>query len=142
MKRLLSSSLLLVSVALTGCALFTIGGAPSKPVIERSQRSSVGVVYLFKAELDSGNADAATDLLAHPSGRKLLAMEKYELKEEVRRLQRLMANKEVTSTKTDTLSAVAHNVSVQIDYIRTMTFGTTRLNDAWFITRWPTIAAQ
>lgn len=142
MKPILRSALFLSSMSFVGCALFTIGGSPAKPVIERSQRSSVGVVYLFKAELDSGNADAATDLLAHPSGRMLLAMERYDLTEDVRRLQRLMANKEITSTKTDTLSAVAHNVSVQIDYIRTMTFGTTRLKDAWFITRWPTISAQ
>jgi hypothetical protein len=142
MKHTTIVTLFLTTASLVGCELFVVGGSKAKPQIERSQRSSVGVVYLFKAELDSGNADAATELLAHASGRKLLAMEKYELKDEVRRLQRLMASKEITSTKTDTLSAVAHNVSVQIDYIRTMSFGTTRLNDQWFITRWPTIAAQ
>ncbi|CAN5410307.1 hypothetical protein BH10BAC6_BH10BAC6_03860 [soil metagenome] len=142
MKRTTCITLFLATVSITGCELFVVGGSKVKPQIERSQRSSVGVVYLFKSELDSGNVEAATELLAHASGRKLLAMEKYELKDEVRRLQRLMSSKEVTSTKTDTLSAVAHNVSVQIDYIRTMSFGTTRLNDSWFITKWPTIAAQ
>jgi len=142
MKRTTFITLFLATVSLAGCELFVVGGSKAKPQIERSQQSSAGVVYLFKAELDSGNAEAATELLAHTSGRKLLAMEKYELKDEVRRLQRLMSSKEITSTKTDTLSAVAHNVSVQIDYIRTMSFGTTRLNNSWFITRWPTIAAQ
>lgn len=142
MKRTTAIACVVLSTTLAGCDLFVIGGSKSAPVIERSQRSSVAVVYLFKAELDSGHADAATDLMAHPSGRPLLAMEKYELKDEVARVQRLMAKKEITATKTDTLSASAHNVSVTIDYIRTMSFSTARIQNAWYITRLSTSAAQ
>ncbi len=85
-------TLVIVSfLAVAGCEVFTVG-SKRPPVQEINQRSAVGAVYLFKSELDSNNAPAATEVLARPNGRQLLAIEKYELYDEMNRLGRLIAH--------------------------------------------------
>lgn len=120
----------------TGCELFVVGSAQRRQrQIERSQRTAPGVVHLFKAELDSGNTTAATELLRNPSGGALLAIEKFELADDLVRWKTVMAGKAVTETTVDTVSAAAHNVRIAVDYIRVMQFTTIRSNDLWWITR-------
>ncbi|MFN6136477.1 MAG: hypothetical protein ACK475_09450, partial [Bacteroidota bacterium] len=58
----------LFAATVAGCELFVIGSTQRRaPVIERSQRSSAGVVHVFKAEIDSGNTTAATELMVGPT---------------------------------------------------------------------------
>ena len=138
MMRPLSATLVLGTltwIALSGCELVVIGGKIRQPVIEVSQRSSPGVVYLFKAELDSNNTAAATELVIHPSGRKLLAVEKYDLRDELARWRRLLLDKPITAVAVDTVDAVTHDVEATFDRIRRVQFATKRVQDSWFITR-------
>ena len=119
-----------------GCELFVVGSAQRRQrQIERSQRTAPGVVHLFKAELDSGNTTAATELLRNASGGALLAIEKFELADDLVRWKTVMAGKAITETSVDTVSATAHNVRIAGDDIRVMQFTTIRSKDLWWITR-------
>lgn len=126
-------TLVIVSfIALAGCEVFTVGS--KRPAVQEiNQRSAVGAVYLFKSELDSNNAPAATEVLARPNGRQLLAIEKYELYDEMNRLGRLIAKKPITLTRTDTISTTLQNVKLEFDYQKKMTFTTQKIADSWFI---------
>ena len=133
MQRLLT--LLAVAAMMTGCELFVIGGGgPKTPVIERNQQSALGVVYLWKAELDSSNLTAVTELMRHPTGREFLALERYELADDLDRWKVIMGNKPITSTAVDTLSSNSHMVRAKVDYIRDVTFQTIRQDDEWYVT--------
>lgn len=132
----------LLSVALSGCALFVIGDAKRDMQTERSQRSSMGVVYLFKEALDSTNVLAATDLMVHSSGRRLLAVERYEINDDVERWRRMMSGKPITEMRADTLSATNHRVHVTMDYIKHFVFSTVRLDDMWYVSSVQPASAQ
>lgn len=119
-----------------GCELFVLGTsqqAPSK--IERSQRSSISVIQLWCDELDSASTAAATEVMLHPSGRSLLAVEKHEMADDIARWKRRIRGKSITSYTTDTTSATTHTVDVTFDYIRTIRFFTLSRDDRWFITK-------
>jgi len=123
-------------LAITSCELFTIGGGSRGPVqIERSQRSSAGVAHLITAEIDSGNTVAATELMVHSSGRQLLAVEKFELADEIQRWETIMAGKPISSTVVDTISDSTHKVRITLDYVRTMQFYTLRKGSLWWVTK-------
>lgn len=134
--RLAIGIVCLFALVATGCELFVIGGAQRRQrQIERSQRSAPGVVHLFKSELDSGNATAATELLRNASGQPLLAIEKFDLADDLVRWKTIMSGKTITETTIDTVSATVHNVRVSIDYIRKMQFTTVTVQDMWWITK-------
>ncbi len=119
-----------------GCELFVIGTpAKRRPPIERSQRSSAGVVHVFKAEIDSGNTTAATELMVNSTGRPLLAVEKYELADDLVRWRSVMAGVPISDTEIDTVSDGVHDVTITLDYIRKMRFGTLRKDNQWWITK-------
>ncbi len=129
-------SVMLSALALCGCELFVIGSTSrAKAPIERSQRSSAGVVHIFKAELDSGNTTAATEVMVNTSGRALLAVEKYELADDLVRWRSVMAGVPISDTQVDTVSDGEHEVTITLDYIRRMRFATLRRNNQWWITR-------
>ncbi|MBK9249588.1 MAG: hypothetical protein IPM69_16095 [Ignavibacteria bacterium] len=123
---------ILLILALTGCEIFTVG-SKRPPVQEINQRTSVGAVYLFKSELDSNNTPAATEVLARPNGNQLLAIEKYELYDEMNRLGRLIAKKPITLTRTDTISTTLQHVKLEFNYQKKMTFTTQKIADSWYI---------
>lgn len=136
MHRLALGFVCACAVVITGCELFVVGSAQRRQrQIERSQRTSPGVVHLFKAELDSGNTIAATELLRNSSGGALLAIEKFELADDLVRWKTVMAGKTITETTVDTVSASTHTVRVAVDYIRVMQFTTVRSQELWWITR-------
>lgn len=137
MKHIAGTICIMVGpLLLASCELFVIGGGTrSNTRIERSQRSSVGVAYLFKAELDSSNTTAATELMRHSSGRVLLAVEKFELADDLQRWKTLMATKPITSTVVDTLSDSTHSVRLTLDYLRTLQFSTLRYQNVWWVTK-------
>lgn len=136
--KLLRTSFVMVALALAcaGCELFVIG-TPARPriIIERSQRTAPGVVHLFKAELDSGNTTAATELMVSANGRALLAVEKYELADDLQRWKSVMSGLPISDTRVDTLGPDAHEVSITLDYIRKMNFSTVRRDGLWWVTK-------
>ena len=123
---------LFVFFTLSGCDIFTVSSKKAH-IREINQRSSLGAVYLFKSELDSNNARAATEILARSNGNQLLAIEKYELYDEMNRLGRLIAKKPITLTHTDTVSTTSQLVKLEFDYQKRMTFTTKKIADSWFI---------
>ncbi len=89
---------------------------------------------MWKEELDSGNLTAVTELMRHSSGRKLLAIERHELADDLDRWKNLIAGKPITQTVADTLSATRHTVTITVDYIRTVQFGAISESGLWYIT--------
>lgn len=123
------------TIALASCELFVVGGGARQRAVEVSQRTSIGVVYLFKAELDSNNTAAATELILHPSGRRLLAVEKYEMRDDMARWQRLLVGKPITAYAIDTLDQSSHSVETTFDHIRKVRVSTKRIEGTWYITK-------
>jgi len=125
---------LFASTVVAGCELFVLGSshAPSTR-IERSQRSSISVIQLWCDELDSTSTAAATELMLHPSGRQLLALEKHEMVDDLARWKRRLSGKTITSYSTDTTSSVSHSVDVTFDYIRKLRFLAIKKDDLWFV---------
>lgn len=127
--------LVIVALSLSGCELFIIGN--SKRIVvpdERSQRTSAAVAHLFKAEIDTGNTVAATELMVTATGTPLLALHKYELGDDLARWRTIMAGKPVTSTVVDTISQRQHNVSLTVDYTRVVHFSALLHDSKWWIT--------
>jgi len=124
--------LILLMLVLNSCELITIGSKKQKP-IEISQRTPIGTVLLFKTELDSNNIPAATRILAKSDGKQFLAVQKYELYDEVARLQRLISNKKITSVISDSLTESSYKIKVELDYLKSISFTTSRINDFWYI---------
>ncbi len=133
MHKSLFITIFLSAALLAGCELFVIG-TKHKPSIEASQKSSIGAVLLFKTELDSANSIAATELLAGKDKHKLLAIEKYEMSDEISRLGRIISQKPITLLKADTLSPDSHRVLLELDYQKKLTFSAARIKGAWYIT--------
>ncbi|MFC2130233.1 lipoprotein [Bacteroidota bacterium] len=126
---------ILLIATLSGCELYIIGAKREK-IIEINQQSSIGVVYLFKTELDSNNIRGATQILAQPSGNFYLAIEKYEMFEEMERMARIIGRKPITDFTTDTLSATNHKIVVHFDYITIVNFTAEKISDNWYITQY------
>lgn len=116
-----------------GCEMFVIGSKKA-PVIEINQKSPIGTVFLFKAKLDSNKLPDATELFLKADGNRYLAIEKYELTDEVSRLKRLLGSKSITGYKADTLSELDCKVDISFDWTRKIEFMTRRMNEEWFIT--------
>ena len=113
-----------------------IGGPKIPKPIDIDQNSSIGVVYLFKTELDSNNIRGATQVLAQPKGVQYLAIEKYDLFYEMERMSRIIGHKSITDFKTDTLSNSNHKITVHFDYITEVNFTAEKIMNNWFITQY------
>ena len=130
------AAIISATIILVGCEVFVIGTTQRRIApIERSQRTSAGVVHVFKAEIDSGNTTAATELMVNATGRPLLAVEKYELADDLVRWRSVMAGVSISETQVDTLSDASHEVTITLDYIRKMRFETLRKEGSWWITK-------
>lgn len=128
-------SAVILSVITASCAVFEVGGSRKDPVIERNQQSSIGVVYLWKAEIDSNNLTAASELMRHRSGRALLATERYDMTDDLKRWKTLLSNKPITTAVADTINDSTHTVRTKMDYIRNVTFNTVRYQGRWWVTK-------
>ncbi len=132
MKRLYILSLCFLF--LYGCEIFTVSGKRiSKPQIEANQKSPIGTVYLFKSELDSNNVPAAIRLMLRPSGYPYLALEKLELYDELSRIRRIINNKPITDFQSDSLSENSFKLNIEFDYLKTITFVTSKFDENWYI---------
>ena len=127
--------ILAIAVIVAGCELFVIGSKKTPPV-SLDQTTPLGAVYLFKAELDSNNIPAATQILANPEGRIFLAYERYELYDEIARIGRILSKKPITKVITDSLKPTSYKFDIQFDYLDKFTFSTEMIDSAWYIIRY------
>ncbi|MFP4529435.1 MAG: hypothetical protein ACLFQX_12885 [Candidatus Kapaibacterium sp.] len=116
-----------------GCELFVIGTPHKEPAPEINQNSALGAIYLFKAGLDSNNIRAATEIFANSDGSPVLAVEKYEMFDELDRMRRLIGSKPVTLVKTDSITRTTYDIRMEFDYLRTVLFTASKISDNWYI---------
>lgn len=131
MKKLVIS--LIAILFFTSCELFVIG-TKKKPTIEISQTSPLGTVFLFKAKLDSGKVEDASSLMLKQNGTPYLAIEKYEILDDLLRLSRVISLKTITDFRSDTLNTQTCTVFLEVDYIKKYKFQTLKVSDLWYIT--------
>lgn len=73
-------------------------------------------------------------LLAHPSGRRYLAVETYELYDEVARLQRLIACKDITIMKAQVTAENEQSFAMEFGYLKKLSLTTAKIEGEWYIT--------
>lgn len=128
--------LVLVCITGTGCAVFVIGDSARHPdIIERSQQTAVGVAHLWKAEIDSGNYTAASELMRKADGTPMLAIERFDLTDELQRWNKRIGGKPITLTRVDTVSSTSRIVTLTIDNLRAVQCSTVQAGDLWFISQ-------
>lgn len=126
----------LVCCALSSCELIVIKEATrTRTTPERDQNSPQGVVFIFKSEIDSNNVQGAIKVMASDDERPLLAVEKLEMQEEIARLGRMIARRDITALRVDTLSPVRHRLRTEFGYLKELTFTTVRVDSLWFISK-------
>lgn len=126
---------LMFITVLSACELIHIGSNKAvKRQIDFDQKSAKGVAFLFLTELDSNNSKAATVLLAKPDGKLMLAIDKYDLYEEMSRLSNLFSDVNITNVRADTISDSSQRISLELNYIRTLILSTRKIKNNWFIT--------
>ncbi|MBL7990803.1 MAG: hypothetical protein JNN25_05145 [Candidatus Kapabacteria bacterium] len=133
LKGLLSLCLALV---VASCELIVLKETtPQKLIIPNDQNSPQGVVYVFKAEIDSANVQGAMKVMASDDERPLLAIEKLDLQDEIARLGRMMTKKALTRMQIDTLSPVRQRLKAEFGYLKEFTFVTVRIDSLWYISK-------
>lgn len=125
--------ILILTFSLTACEMFVIG-SKKKPVIPLDQTSPIGAVMLFKVKIDSNKIQDAAALMKKNNGQNYLAIEKVELFEDLKRLGRIIAGKQITKHYTDTLSTDFCVVNMEFAYLYNYKFNTKKIDDSWFIT--------
>jgi hypothetical protein len=134
--RILLLLSILVCNVVSSCELIVIKEpTKTRTVPERDQNSPQGVVFIFKAEIDSNNVQGAIKVMASDDERPLLAVEKLEMQEEIARLGRMITRREITSLHVDTLSPVRHRLRTEFGYLKELTFTTVRIDSLWFISK-------
>lgn len=126
-------SLVFLTVFLTSCQMIIIEPKKQPKKIEINQKTPLGAVYLFKAELDSNDISAAAQILANPNGNNYLPVDEYEMYPDLSRIARLISKRPVTLVKTDTLNSNSLIVKVEFDYLRNISFTTSKIRESWFI---------
>lgn len=129
--------LLIILVSLNSCELIVIGTKKTKPiVVDLNQKSALGTVFLFKAELDSNNSYIASDLIARADGTYFLAYDRYENSFEVDRIKRQIRMMPVTDILTDTLEQNMFRYRIEYDYIKQITYTAKQIDSNWFIIKY------
>lgn len=129
--------LLLIILTFAGCEIFVIGHKIEVlPTVNLTQESALGAVYLFKAELDSNNIPAASQILAHKDGSMMSAIERYENYFTVARLKRMLYMRQVTAVEVDTLQSRKFLCNIEYDYMKLVGYQTAQIADRWYITEY------
>jgi len=129
-------SILSFSFALNSCEIFVIGGKTEiikeKKIINTDFKSSIGTLNLFKLEADNNNHYAMLDYISSENN-LLLAIEKYEYKDEMARLTRIIRNKPITNELNDTITNYKEDITLEFDYSSNYKFMMNRIQDKWYI---------
>jgi hypothetical protein len=136
-NRLLKGLVFLcLALVVASCELIVLKDTtPQKRIIPSDQNSPQGVVYVFKAEIDSANVQGAMKVMASDDERPLLAIEKLDLQDEIARLGRMMTKKALTRMQIDTLSPVRQRLKAEFGYLKEFTFVTVRIDSLWYISK-------
>ncbi len=108
------------------------GSAPVKPnMLQLSPRATV---IQFTMCLDTNNIDGALDYMAHPSGRLYVVLEKYEMRDEIARLQRVLGN--ATINKIGEVDRHEDHCTVMVEYNYYYHYNAfcIKIGDRWYIT--------
>lgn len=125
--------LLIISLFfLASCELFKIGSG-NTGIITPTQENAIGAVYLFKAELDSGNLIGASELLIQKSGTHMIAKDRYATFPQLERIGRTIKGTDIAYFTTDTLNANAYNIRCSFNYLHIITFSLLKSDKSWFI---------
>jgi len=128
MKYLFYISLLFI----TSCEHVKIGSG-NNGIINPTQENAIGAVYLFKAELDSGNLIGASELLIQRNGAQMIAKERHATFPQLERIAHTIKGKDIAYFSTDTLNANAFNIRCSFSYLHTITFSLLKSDISWFI---------
>ena len=116
----------------SSCELFRIGSGASG-IVNPTQETSIGTIYLLKAELDSGNIIGASDLFVHPNGKQMKAKERFDIFPQLGKIAHTIRNKDIAYFQTDTLLPTKHAIICSFNYLNTVTFTVQKSQDSWFI---------
>lgn len=128
--------LIMLMIGLSSCELIVIGTRANieSPVrVEYNQKTALGTIYLFKAELDSNNVPAASQLLIKESGDAYLAIERYEKFYDINRFRRMMLSSEITDIKTEMENSNTIQYKIEFGFRRKLLFTSLKVNNNWFI---------
>lgn len=118
---------------IVSCNIFRVSDNSGK--LSGSQRTPLGVVTLFKDALDSNDQHIAKALMRRNDGKPLLALERFDLAEDLQRYRRLVLHKPITSTKIDSLAPTQCRVVADFDYIKKLQFYTVKVEELWYVYR-------
>lgn len=131
--------LIIIIISLSGCELIYIGSKTPKKIhrpISYNQKTSDGVLHLFKAELDNDNSFSASDLIISADGSFYLAEERYEMIYSLDRLRRQIQKMPITKFEYDTINSNTINYKIEYDYLKTILYSTKLLDTLWYITNY------
>jgi len=135
MKRI--AFIILFCMIFTSCELIVIGTKADTTlpeIIEYNQKSALGTIYLFKAELDSNNVPAASQMMKKPDGNTYLAIERYERFYDIHRFRRMISSREITDISSVVLSPDRMRYNLEFDFRRKLYFTALKIENIWFIT--------
>lgn len=96
--------------------------------------ASENVVRVWKSELDSGNVPQAISFMAHPSGRRYVAVEAYELRDDVARWQRILHRAILSDIIVEIETDSSCRLLVEMDYHDMYLAQTHRIDSSWYLT--------
>jgi hypothetical protein len=100
----------------------------------RPRVASQNVVRAWKSQLDSGNVPQAIALMAHPSGRRYVAVEAYELRDDISRWQRVLHGAVLSDMLVEIESDSICRLLVEMDYHDMYLAQTRRIDSLWYLT--------
>jgi len=117
---------------MASCELVKIGSGNSG-IINPTQENAIGTVYLFKAELDSGNMIGASELLIQKNGTHMIAKDRHSTFPQLERIAHTIKGTDIAYFTTDTLNANTYNIRCSFNYLHTFTFSLLKSDNSWFI---------
>ncbi len=129
--------LIMLMLGISSCELVVIGTRANIALpdrVEYNQKTALGAIYLFKAELDSNNVPAASQLLIKENGDTYLAIERYEKFYEINRFRRMMSSNEITDIKSEMEISNTIKYKIEFGFRRKVMFTALKIKNNWFIT--------
>jgi hypothetical protein len=118
---------------LSSCEIFVIGGNKKpKEVIDLDQSTAVGAAMLFTKELQLDNVAGAAQLLSDDKSR-LKATEQKQQYYNLARLTRILNERKISRTITDTIALDLYNVRLEFDYLKEFNFAMRKIDTLWYV---------
>ncbi|MFM7774914.1 MAG: hypothetical protein ACKO9V_08780 [Candidatus Kapaibacterium sp.] len=121
----------LAIIALTCILAVSCGTGSREPV--RPRVASERVVREWKSDLDSGHVPQAIARMAHPAGRRYVAVEAYEMRDEVSRWQRILRGAILSDMVVEIETDSTCRLLVEMDYHDMYLAQTLRVDSVWYL---------